>query len=524
VELRANGSCVNAGDGQVKNPSVPSSLGRKRSAVASICFGALLGVVPYAASLLMNPSHRSPYLLAYPAVILSAWIWGLPGAVACASVSGLIIEFFLFQARQIDIAPSTTGWMARVFMFLAGSILVGSLTRSAAQQKERIATASLQQKLALAEAERAAANEREQAAELRLENEVRAHMALDGANAGLWEWDIIRNKTKWSKGFARLHGIEDEDVGTYEVWRPRVHVDDIDGVEKEIQRAISEIGTFYSEYRVELPGSEVRWVGCQGKALVGADGKAASMTGYCGDVTRRKLADLAIIQNEKLAIVGRLSASIAHEVNNPLAAATNLLYLVRLETLSDSQTDHFDQAMQQLERVAQIANQTLRFSRASNRGSHCKPSELIENTLRFLHSKLNFAQVEVKTEIRQDPQFFCWSGEMQQVLTNLINNSIEAMAGSGKIRIRASASVDWKNRARKGVRITVADAGSGMSSQTSRRMREAFFTTKDGTGTGLGMWIVYELMDKHRGKVSVRSSMGPDHRGTLISLFVPMDH
>ena len=523
MELNPDQFFIDVGDAHRERPSALPSQGRHDNALASTLYGSLLGILPYAASLLMNPSHRSPYLLAYPAVILAAWMWGLPGAVACASVSGVIIEFFLFHARQIDIAPTPTGWMARVFLFLAGSIMVGSLTRSAARQREVSATASLKQKLALAEAEREAARQREQAAELQLENEVRAHLALDGANAGLWEWDLLRNQTKWSKGFNRLHGIEHEGIGSYEIWRPRVHPQDIGRVEKELQKAISEIGTFYSEYRVQLSNGELRWVGCQGKALVGSDGKAAGMTGYCGDVTRRKLADLAIIQNEKLAIAGRLSASIAHEVNNPLAAVGNLLYLISLETLSESQIDHLDQAMQQLERVSQIANQTLKFSRSSDRGSQCKPSELIENTLRFLRHKLQSAEIEVSTEIRQDSQFLCSSGEMHQVLTNLINNSIEAMAGPGRIRIRASASVDWKNRASKGVRITVADTGSGMSSQTARRMREAFFTTKDGTGTGLGMWIVYELIEKHSGKISVGSSTNPHHHGTSISLFIPTE-
>jgi PAS domain-containing protein len=176
----------------------------------------------------MSPSHRSPYLLAYPAVILSAWVWGLPGAVACASVSGAIIEHFIFTARQIDVAPSATGWVARMSMFLAGSLLVGFLTRSAAQQRERIATASFRQKLALVEAERKAANEREQAAELRLENEVRTHMALDGANSGLWERDLIGNDSKWSTGFSRLHGLAHDGIFNYEMWRRQVHPEDID--------------------------------------------------------------------------------------------------------------------------------------------------------------------------------------------------------------------------------------------------------------------------------------------------------
>jgi PAS domain S-box-containing protein len=506
-----------------EGPSVTLSSGRELKSISSAFFGALLGVVPYIASLLMSPSHRSPYLLAYPAVILSAWIWGLPGAVACASVAGAIIEHFIYTARQIDVTPTPTGWMARLVMFLAGSILVGFLTRSAAQQRERIATESLQQKLALMEAERKSANEREQAAELRLENEVRTHMALDGANAGLWELDLIRNESKWSTGFCRLHGLAHDGIVDYEVWRGQVHPDDIDGIEKEIQRAISEVASFDSEYRVALPGGEVRWVAYQGTVSAGPDGKAMKISGYCGDVTRRKLADLAILKHEKLAVAGRLSASIAHEVNNPLEAVTNLLYLLRRGTLNHEQAAYLDEAMQQVGRVSQVASQTLKFSRSSNRNAACKPSELIENTLQLLRPKLQIAQVEVSTEIRQDPQIYCSVGEIQQVLINLINNSIEAMAGPGKIRIRTAASHDWSNRAKSGVRITVADTGSGMSRETSHRMREAFFTTKEGTGTGLGMWIVSELMDKHDGKISVSSSMHPKHHGTVLSLFLPSD-
>jgi PAS domain S-box-containing protein len=523
VEVDLGTAVVEGGVTTAEGPSVPLSSGRQPKAIFSALFGALLGIAPYSASLLMSPSHRSPYLLAYPAVILSAWIWGLPGAVACASVSGAIIEHFIFTARQIDVAPSATGWMARLFMFLAGSILVGVLTRSAARQRERIATASFQQKLALVEAERRAANEREQAAELRLENEVRSHMALDGANAGLWERELIRNESNWSTGFSRLHGLAHDGIVNYDVWRSRVHPEDIDSIEKEIRRAISEVGTFDSEYRVALPDGEVRWVACQGKVSAGPDGNAVKMMGYCGDVTRRKLADLAILKHEKLAVAGRLSASIAHEVNNPLEAVTNLLYLLRSGTLDQQQTAYLDEAMQQVRRISQVASQTLKFSRSSNRNASCKPSELIENTLQFLRPKLQTAQVELSTEIRQDPQFSCSPGEIQQVIVNLINNSIEAMAGPGKIRIRAGVSLDWSNRARRGVRITVADTGSGMSRETSRRMREAFFTTKEGTGTGLGMWIVSELVDKHGGKLSVSSSMHPDHHGTVLSLFLPTD-
>ena len=195
----------------------------------------------------------------------------------------------------------------------------------------------------------------------------------------------------------------------------------------------------------------------------------------------------------------------------------------RVTELNEQQTAYLDEAMQQVRRISQVASQTLKFSRSSNRNASWKPSELIENTLHLLRPKLQSAHVEVSTEIRQDPDLSCSTGEIQQVLINLINNSVEAMTGSGKIRVRAAASPDWGNRTRRGVRITVADTGSGMTRVTLQRMREAFFTTKEGTGTGLGMWIVGELLDKHDGRLSVRSSTDPDHHGTVSSLFLPTD-
>jgi two-component system CheB/CheR fusion protein len=146
---------------------------------------------------------------------------------------------------------------------------------------------------------------------------------------------------------------------------------------------------------------------------------------------------------------------------------------------------------------------------------------LIENTLKLLRPKLALSHIVIQFEIRGDTDFFCSGSEIQQVLTNIINNAAEAMKGPGKVRIRASDSVDWKARDQKGVRITIADTGSGMSPETLRRMQEPFFTTKEGTGTGLGMWVVRELIEKHKGTMSVRSCSTQDRHGTTISLFIP---
>ena len=247
------------------------------------------------------------------------------------------------------------------------------------------------------------------------------------------------------------------------------------------------------------------------------------MTGYGGDVTRRKLADQALLHNEKLAIAGRLIATIAHEINNPLDAAMNMVYLLRHGVPPDEQAVLLDETRLQLERISQISRQTLNFSRASVRAALSKPSALVDEALRLLRPKLRLAQIEVATEVRADSEFYCERREAQQILANILNNAIEATPGPGRLRIRIANSVDWRRRPHHGIRITIADTGTGMSRDVLERISEPFFTTKDGTGTGLGMWVVRELIKKQNGTLTISSSTATSHHGTVVSLFIPFD-
>ena len=183
----------------------------------------------------------------------------------------------------------------------------------------------------------------------------------------------------------------------YEGRRKNVHPEDFDRVEAAVLWAIAEGGTFHEEYRVLLPGGGVRWVACQGTSITDSDGKVIKMSGFGGDVTRRKLADLALLHNEKMAVAGRLIATIAHEINNPLDAAMNILFLIRSGVTQEEQAALLEEAGLQLERISQISRHTLNFSRASHRASLCKPSVLVDETLRLLVPKLRLAQIEITT-------------------------------------------------------------------------------------------------------------------------------
>lgn len=215
-----------------------------------------------------------------------------------------------------------------------------------------------------------------------------------------------------------------------------------------------------------------------------------------------------------------LSATIAHEINNPLDAVMNLLYICQQVTENIEQQGHLEQAQRQLDRVARITRQTLQFSRTREARTSCKASSLVEDITLLLQHKLENNCIRVEVETRSDPEFYCYPGEFQQVLTNVLSNAIDAMSGPGRLRIRISKSLDWKIRDRTGVRITVGDTGSGMSPDILQYIMEPFFTTKGETGTGLGMWVTQDLMNKLGGTISINSSTNPRRHGTVVSLFV----
>jgi PAS domain S-box-containing protein len=239
------------------------------------------------------------------------------------------------------------------------------------------------------------------------------------------------------------------------------------------------------------------------------------------DVTERRLAEQALLQSEKLAAVGRLSASIAHEINNPLEAVTNLLYLIdHSPELDESLRPYTRTAQQELARVSQIATQTLRFYRQSTARTVVYVRELLDSVLKLYQGRLASANVDVTRDYRESGPLLCYDGELRQVLTNLIGNALDASRNGGQINLRSREGIDWRTR-RKGVRITVADNGHGMSRETLARIFEPFFSTKGMTGTGLGLWVSLEIIQKHDGTVKVRSSTAAGRHGTVFTVFIP---
>ncbi len=239
------------------------------------------------------------------------------------------------------------------------------------------------------------------------------------------------------------------------------------------------------------------------------------------DITARRQTEQALIRSEKLATVGRLAATVAHEINNPLSAVTNALYLLKSDpTLSATAQQFAAIADAEASRAAQIAKQTLGLSRQASLPASFRPAELVESVLGLLARKLQEKGVALTNQCDAAVEVIGVSGEIRQVIWNLLGNALDAVPRDGRITVRIAQARDWRDRQATGARITIADNGAGIDREALAHIFEPFFTTK-ATGNGLGLWVTREIIAKHGGSIRVRSNVDANRRGTTFALFVP---
>jgi signal transduction histidine kinase len=240
------------------------------------------------------------------------------------------------------------------------------------------------------------------------------------------------------------------------------------------------------------------------------------------DITQQKLAEHSALLNERLAATGRMAHTIAHEINNPLEAITNLLYLLRGPVSGSAEgTAYLVSAEREVERVSRIARQILSFHRESATPVLVDLSELMDDVLALnnrdileRHLKI-FKQWEGPVTIRGFP------AQLRQVFSNLIRNAIEASNAGATIRVRISRSVLYREPREPGVRVTISDNGAGIAPENLVKVFDAFFTTKELRGSGIGLWLSLAIVQEHRGVIKVRSSTQPRRSGTSISVLLP---
>jgi PAS domain S-box-containing protein len=309
----------------------------------------------------------------------------------------------------------------------------------------------------------------------------------------------------------------------YAQW-PTLHSDGkpVEGGEYPLERAIVQGQVIQGEeYRYLRPNGKETWLRSSAAPVRDKTGRIVAGVLVFSDVDEQKRAEEALLRSEKLAAAGRLAASISHEINNPLESITNLLYLALTDqALAPSTREFLTQAEQELARVSQITTQTLRFYRQTTNPTTADIGDLLDSVFRLLKSRLANTEIEVVRQYRASQELLCFEGELRQVFTNLIGNALDAMAGKRGTLVLRTSAVHSPATGEPGIRVTIADHGSGISPDILERIFEPFYSTKGNRGTGLGLWVSKEIIAKHRGTIRVKSTVGV---GTTFSIFLPMN-
>lgn len=235
----------------------------------------------------------------------------------------------------------------------------------------------------------------------------------------------------------------------------------------------------------------------------------------------RVKAEEALRTAEKLAVAGRLAASIAHEINNPLQSVVDLLHLISLSSSLEESKNYTETAVGELARVSEIVTQTLRFHQQQSKPVMVQVSEVVDSALVLYQARLTSARIVIERDFRRCQPILARSGDLRQLIVNLVGNAVDAMARGGTLKIRIANTHEHSNGTRPGIRLTIADTGSGIPLEIKKRLFEPFISSKGNEGTGLGLWVSSGIVKKHGGTIQVKSSALSPATGTVFSVFLP---
>jgi PAS domain S-box-containing protein len=254
--------------------------------------------------------------------------------------------------------------------------------------------------------------------------------------------------------------------------------------------------------------------------VVDAQGEMTGVVLVFRDVTEQRRSEAALIAGEKLAVAGRLAASIAHEIHNPLDSVANLLFLLKDEEDAQKRTEYLEMAEQELGRTMQISRTMLSLYREPKSPVKVDLKELIEGVLLLLERRIAHQRIQILRELQKPCIVEGFPAELRQVVTNVLVNAIEASGAGGKMRVRLEPTPPEEFRG-AGAVIEVVDSGPGITDFASQHIFTPFFTTKGEQGTGLGLWVSMGIVQKHGGMIRLQNCGLIDYSGACARIYLP---
>ncbi|MGB9032256.1 MAG: ATP-binding protein [Acidobacteriaceae bacterium] len=434
--------------------------------------------------------HGTPLALSFVSVAAITLLCGLsPGLIA--------VVFTAFIFNHLVLAPPRLLALDRQSLIYTALILAVGFVIAFLCERQRVTGGRLRAALTSLQVRTDSLTEAQQA-----------------SNSAAWMYDIDVGRLQWAVGGARVFGRPFSDDDPLQDALSFIVDEDRDRVLKEYAAAIAANHSFQSEFRVRWPSGEIHWLESRGNPSL-ANPKI--WHGVTLDITDRKNAEFALVRSEKLAAVGRLSATIAHEVNNPLEAVTNLLYLAQSDPLLPPEAKtYLERADQELARLASIARRTLTFVRPKASTGPVNVREVIDSVVAMFQPRCSARTAQIRIRCNAELTLPLPADDLRQILTNIVSNACDALPPSGGIIEIEIVRHD------KIASISVRDNGIGISPDNLPRVFDPFFTTKEEVGTGIGLWVTKDLVDKNGGLISVQTRFLPPGFHTMFRIEFPL--
>jgi PAS domain S-box-containing protein len=415
-----------------------------------------------------------PFALELIGIAIVAWFGRIGPTVVSVLVSALLFNYFLdppylrWSLAPADLARTAT-------LFLVGTF-IGTVT-AGLRRTQRVLE------------DRAAA----------------LAAAQEGSNSAAWVLDLRTKVTRWFPGGREIFGRPFADFADRASPMYLIEPEDHAAIEAASRRSVERGEEFRVEFRVRWPNGDLHWLEARGRA---DPANRNLFYGVTSDITERKQAEAALLRAEKLAAVGQVASTMAHEINNPLAGIVNLLYLALAdETLSAATRSYLDMVDEEIARLSAITRLTLSFARESRGEQTANLAEVVDNVLSLVKRKIEARGIRIERSVDSEAVARIKPHELRQVLLNLTLNAIDAATGADDlIRIAAEARGDR-------IAIRIEDNGCGIPEELAERIFDPFFSTKPEIGTGIGLWVSKELVQRNGGSLTVASlKSGADAR------------
>ncbi|MGC2618184.1 MAG: ATP-binding protein, partial [Acidobacteriaceae bacterium] len=420
------------------------------------------------------------------------------------------------EAQRRQMQYDHARWLQRreLISLFVSILLVGVILGFFTMHHVRAVSASYLQQIGDITAQREALFESQQWFQTTLESIGDAVIACDNRGAVSFMNAVAQNLTGWKLDDARGHALED----VFNIVNEETRKQCESPVEK-VRRLRTVIGLANHTVLIARDGREFV-IDDSAAPIMSGDGEMIGVVLVFRDVTEEKRMQSALVSSEKLAVAGRLAASIAHEIHNPLDSVANLHFLLEQENDPEQRAEYLKLAQQELGRTMQISRTMLSLYREPKAPVAVDLRELIEGVLLLLDRRMKHQSIQLETHLPEPLIVEGFPAELRQVFTNLIGNAIDAAGRRGRIRIRMEqAAAEELHGA--GAVVEIVDSGLGIPGEVVAKLFQPFFTTKGATGTGLGLWVSMGIVQKHGGAIRIGNSTELHLPGACIRVFLP---